>query len=236
MQKYTTLLKTICEVCTNAQKTDKIDTIVTNAIPYIFDFNFPFYSSSETILKDWEKRFIKYFYMREIGLETVNLWKFELDNKLNLIMPMYNKMYSKLLVDFDPIITENITEIRNATGAGTATTKTTGTDNSTTENSGNSEMTHSTLPQSSLANFRDNKYLDEASKNTTENSTTTNAVTTGNTEGETTQKDFSELTIKGVRGYNPSDLYSKYLEFISALGNIDQRVYDDCEDLFMSLF
>ena len=236
MQKYTTLVKTICEVCTNAQKTDKIDTIVTNAIPYIFDFTFPFYSTSESTLKDWEKRFIKYFYMREIGLETVNLWKFELDNKLNLIMPMYNKMYSKLLNDFDPIITENITEIRNATGEGTASTKTTGSGDSKTENSGNNEMTHSTLPQSSIENFRSNKYLDEATANITENTTSTLTNSTGNTSGETTQKDFSELTIKGVRGYNPSDLYSKYLEFISTLGNIDQKVYDDCEDLFMSLF
>ena len=57
----------------------------------IFDFDYPIWK--EDYRKEFETKFINHFYFREIGVETVARFKHNLKERLNLIMPYYNKMY-----------------------------------------------------------------------------------------------------------------------------------------------
>lgn len=230
MQKYTTLVKTICETVTDAQRGDSYKNIIKLAVPYIFDFSFPFYDGSKK--EEWERRFIQYFYMREIGFETVNLWKMELDNKLNIIMPYYNKIYIANEIQFDPLVTENITT-EEATN-GTANTDISNNDITNTSSNNDTTSTHSTLPQSNISNFKDGKYMDDAAFTENSNTVNTDTASTGTTRGTTTG-DRKE-TVKGYRGFVTSSLYSQYLEYLEKLKAIDLLIYDECEDLFMCLF
>lgn len=43
----------------------------------------------------------RHYYYYEIGFETYSMFKFELNNKMNEIMPYYNKLYETTLFEFD---------------------------------------------------------------------------------------------------------------------------------------
>lgn len=145
LANYTMTIREIVEMLNHLEHVEQypqINDMINNAIPFIFDFSYP--TISEDFKNMFEFRFIKHFYMREIGCETFPLFKIYLDNLLNEIMPYYNKLL-KMDEQLDDIgIFKNIdfTRILNRNTDGTENAKTvfekTGETNSTknTENTG----------------------------------------------------------------------------------------------------
>ena len=116
MSNYTTQVRYICEV---AAETDQyayasIDDLITQAAPKIFNFNFPIFDEAYRL--PLEKKILRHYYTREISEETVALWKLRLNDKLNLIMPYYNKLYETTLLKFDPLKDTDITTITDRNG------------------------------------------------------------------------------------------------------------------------
>lgn len=190
--------------------------------------------------------------MREIGLETVDYFMLRLEDKLNTIMPYYNKLLTVNAKDYDPfyneIIDESITRQRTGTTNGTDTTEssgnstTKGTTTSTTQSSADDNNQQSDLPQGDLANFNDNSYMSSAGKGHTESNSTVNGTdeTTGTNSGKSsaTRAETSEgnetekRTANNMRG-NKSEMLRMYYE---AQRNILDNIYNDCEDLFMGIW
>lgn len=110
MSKYTTELRFICENAaglTESEGYNNLNTILDAARPVIFDFDFPIFDESyRNVL---ENKILKHFYTREIGVETVGLWKLRLDTKMNEIMPYYNQLYSSALLEFNPLYDVDLT-------------------------------------------------------------------------------------------------------------------------------
>lgn len=50
---------------------------------------------------DLERKILKHYYTREIGCETAQLWVMRVRNRMNEIMPYYNKLYSAELEVFN---------------------------------------------------------------------------------------------------------------------------------------
>lgn len=104
MSKYTTEVRFICETEAGLSESvgyNEIDGVITLALPKIFDFNFPIFD--ENYREVLERKILKHYYVREIGAETYGLWKFYLANRLNEIMPYYNKLYNSELLSFNPL-------------------------------------------------------------------------------------------------------------------------------------
>lgn len=104
MSKYTTEVRYICEVSaglTESAGFDDIENIITTAAPHIFNFTFPIFDDAYKL--PLEKKILRHFYTREICEETVGLWKLRLCDKLNNIMPYYNKLYESELLEFNPL-------------------------------------------------------------------------------------------------------------------------------------
>lgn len=104
MAKYTTEVRTICEV--NAGAKDRVDRLGVNKTieasrEKIFDFEYPIFDESYRPVL--ETKILKHYYTREIAFETVGLWKLKLETKLNEIMPMYNQRYKSALLNFNPL-------------------------------------------------------------------------------------------------------------------------------------
>lgn len=231
-------------------KTSPISEVITDAAPLFFNFNFPFYD--ETKRAEFEQNFLRHFYMREIGLETIDYFLLRLEDKLNTIMPYYNKLLLANAKEYDPfyteIIDESITRVRSGKTNGTDTTATSGssttkgTSANTTVSSADDNNQQSDLPQGSLDNFNDNSYMSSAGKGHTESNTTVNGTdeTTGTNSGSTntTRAETSEgnetekRTANNVRG-NQSEMLRMYYE---AQRNILDNIYNDCEDLYMGLW
>lgn len=104
MSKYTTEVRFICESLYGAtESTDYmgIKDVISTARGRIFDFQYPIYDESyRSVL---ESKILKHFYTREIGFETVALWKHWLDMRMNEIMPYYNQLYKSTLLEFNPL-------------------------------------------------------------------------------------------------------------------------------------
>lgn len=110
MSKYTTEVRYICEYYAGLDKSvggAKVDDVIDKSLSGIFDFDFPIFD--EKYRNVLEKKILKHYYTREIGLETVGLWKLKLNTKLNEIMPYYNKLYNSELLDFNPFYNINRT-------------------------------------------------------------------------------------------------------------------------------
>lgn len=113
MSSYTTELRYICEVAAGydeSQGGSSIADIISNARESIFDFNYPIFDDEyKEVL---ETKIIKHYYTREISEETVGLWKLRLDDKMNMIMPYYNKLYRSELLEFNPFYDVDLTRDR----------------------------------------------------------------------------------------------------------------------------
>lgn len=123
MSKYTTEVRYICEHLSGLNESEgynSVSTIIANAKGKIFDFVYPIFDESYRGVL--ETKILKHFYTREIGEETVGLWKLRLDTKLNEIMPYYNEIYKTQLAIIDPFRTTDITTERQSIGNSNRTT------------------------------------------------------------------------------------------------------------------
>lgn len=114
MSKYTTEVRYICEVNANLSESEgynSIDTIIAESRAKIFDFDYPIFD--ESYKPTLETKILRHYYTREIGLETVGLWKHFLNMRMNEIMPYYNKLYESELLEFNPLYDVDYTKEGN---------------------------------------------------------------------------------------------------------------------------
>lgn len=143
MAVYTTQVRTILESLTgNELATYKSSSeIISEARPLIFDFGYPIYDTAyKPVL---ETKILRHYFTREIGEETVGLWKFRLETRLNEIMPYYNKLYESEAIKYNPLTDYAYT--KEHTGEGDeVTSQTEGTKGNRTTSSDTTETTSGT--------------------------------------------------------------------------------------------
>lgn len=105
MSNFTTQLRYICESFagyTEMQPASKINNVIADARPFIFDFDYPHAELTEAEKEHLEKHILLHYYMQEIGQETIGNFKYYLQSKLWDIMPKYEQLYATthLTLDF----------------------------------------------------------------------------------------------------------------------------------------
>lgn len=181
MAKYTTEVRTICESYSGLTASvgySQIEKVIEKSKEKIFDFDFPIFDESYRSVI--ETKILKHFYTREIGLETVGLWKLKLSTKMNEIMPYYNQLYKSALLEFNPLYDVDVT--RSHEGANTGDKNSV---ESNVETSGMNEV------------YADNENTEKNSKGNNNGSvTTTNVNSTNHLDkySDTPQGSVTELT------------------------------------------
>ena len=115
MSHYTTEVRFICEQYAgefNSSEYSNVESVIESSRKKIFDFDFPIYD--ENYRSVLETKILKRYYTREIGFETVALWKFWLNKRLNEIMPYYNQLYKSTLLEFNPLYDADYTMTSSA--------------------------------------------------------------------------------------------------------------------------
>ena len=247
MSSYTTEVRVICE---NAQGLSEstgyndVQKVIEGARSKIFDFDYPIFD--EAYRQTLETLILRHFYTREIGFETVGVWKLKLCDKLNVIMPYYNKWYESELIKFNPLWDTDYT--RTGTIKDTNESSTNGTSNGTITDTGKNSTTttgkntskYSDTPQGSIADLESGDYLTNATindSNNTANSTISNTNTTSSTTtGKRNAKNLNEYSemVQGNRGVFDNGTMLKH--FRDTFVNINKMVLDELEDLFMLLW
>ena len=104
MSNYTTQIRFICESksgLTESTGFAGITEAIEGSVEQIFAFDWPIFDESYRI--PLEVKILRHFYTREIGEETFGLWQLRLCDRLNVIMPYYNKLYESELIKFNPM-------------------------------------------------------------------------------------------------------------------------------------
>lgn len=223
MAKFTTEVRSICEVNAGLEESvgaSQVDDVIAKAVDKIFNFNFPIFD--EKYRKVLEIKILKHFYTREIGFETVGLWKLKLNTKLNEIMPYYNQLYKSELLEFNPLYDVDLTRKHTGSGSTDSETKSNG------SNSGTNWNLYSDTPQGDVTGLENGNYLTNATKDSSNGSYNES----GNMSAKTTDE-YLEI-VSGKQGSTDfSTLLKRYRETFL---NIDMLVIAELEDLFMQLW
>jgi hypothetical protein len=188
----------------------ELKTIIENGID-IFDFDFPLFD--ETYRETFKQKFINHFYFREIGSETVGRFKFYLKEQLNLIMPVFNKMYMSQGLEQRILDNYDVTE--------TYTRTTTG--NTTANNTNENLSLYSDTPKKRI-DIDTNDFVTNINK---DNTTIKNNITDNGTEQYT-------LTKTGNIGVQYDS--QAVTAYENSLRNIDLEIFNQLEILFMGVF
>ena len=164
------------------------------------------------------------FWNREIGQETVSMFKLALSRKLDQIMPYYNEQYRASLIqkNLDPLTTI----LMENKGTSTGKTQATGESGSESDADSGSRAVASQFPQAMLQNNQD--YATSAQDTNSKTKSNSKA-----TEQNTTDQNQESLSIvKGSQGH----LSSLILRHRQALVNVDAMLLEELEECFFQLF
>lgn len=215
MSKYTTEVRFICEMAaglTESAGASKVNEIIAKAAPVVFNFDWPIFDEAYRL--GLEEKILRHYYTREIGEETVGMWKLRLEDRLNLVMPKYNQLYESAKLEFNPFYDVDYTRQGTNSGEGTSS----GTTNSTGNNM------HSDTPQNGLESVLNGEYLTDADVSNGESSSRSQNSSSG---------EFQE----SIKGKMPGASYSRLLkEYRQTFLNIDRMVIDELNDLFMGVW
>ena len=243
MSKYTTELRFICENYSGLLEStgyNGIEDVIESARSKVFDFAYPIFD--EAYRSVLETKILKHYYTREIGAESVGLWKHWLNTKLNEIMPYYNKMYKSELLEFNPMYDVDIKKTYKLQKDGTKTDTGLTTGNVTSTDKvvyNNSNMNYyADTPQGGVSDLENLDYLTNATKDVGNGETTNTGNNTTNTNSSLASviKNTDDY-LESVSGKTSGSSYAKLLEdYRATFLNIDMMIIDELKDLFMNLW
>ena len=208
----------------------------------LFDFSYDYYMKglvNDEIYnqkkKDFENKFLEFYYFDEIGYKTPDRFKQRLKNYLDMGFKKWQERYNTELevqkqnINFllnKDLIEERITE-GNATGTATSTSTST----SNTNNNSSNKNTVNDTPDTrftSTENFATSITTDETISNSTN---TGNGETTSTSNQNNNVRD--KFTSKGNIGVTSSaELLEKWREVII---DIDNEIIEGAEKFFMQI-
>ena len=195
---------------------------IKNLIDNDFDFGlteYPIFNESYRSILN--QKILNHYYENEIGFETPNLFKFYLNNKLNEIMPYYNKLYEAQETALTKLFTNvDLTEESERENESTANT-------SSSSTSKNKNLFQDT-PQGKI-DFQD---LENQKWDTNYTLNNGNIDDTSETTGNN-----NESYTRHIYGNNGNKYNIDILNNIkSTLMNIDLLIINELNDLFMQIF
>ncbi len=216
--------------------------------------NYPIFD--EEYREGLNSKIIEHYWNEEIGLETIDMFRFAMRRKMNEIMPYYNQLYESERLEYDPLLTVDMQTVTSETAVSEDDSASTGTssDETTSTSSDETSTTNSTesgtrarsvssdTPQTMLSGDAD--YASSASDTVSDTSgsgsqdSTTDGTASSESSGSTSDTTHAEGTLqrdgdetrKGREGMLGSEAILKYRE---SLLNIDLMVIEDLKDLFM---
>lgn len=208
----------------------------------LFDFEYDYYMKdlvSEEVYqqkkKEFENKFLEFYYFDEIGYKTPDRFKQRLKNYLDMGFKKWQERYNteievqKQNINF--LLNKDLIEERTTEGNATGTATSTSTSTSNTNNNSSNKNTVNDTPDTRFTtteNFATSITTDETSSNSTN---------TGNGETTNTSNQNSNLnerfTSKGNIGVTSSaELLEKWREVII---DIDNEIIECAEKYFMQI-
>lgn len=241
MSKYTTEVRYICEMKSgfpvDTMDTHTPDEIIAASRSKIFDFSYPIYEAAHKPVL--ETKILKHYYTREIGAETVGLWKLWLNDTLNLIMPKYNRLYEAEALNYQKLLNNiDVTFESDRDTTGTEETQNLRTDNLADAESRSRETKDrfSDTPQGTIMNVDNDSYLTDYRRMTETESGQASHTGTQRNNGSA-DRSGTEDYLSHETGYRGSKTYYELLaDYNDKILNIDMMIVNDLADCFFKLW
>lgn len=177
----------------------------------------------ESYRETLNSKIIDHYLNREIGTESVDMFRHAVRRKMNLIMPIYVEYYKLADKKYDPLINMDLTTntVNESTGSSSSESES----NSTGSTEAKARAVSSEMPQMMLKGDAD--YATSASDTNSQNESDSQASELST--GTTTDNDTGESTTRGLQG-SATDLLVAYRE---SLLNIDEIIITELSDCFM---
>ena len=208
----------------------------------LFDFSYDYYMKGlvndevyEQKKKEFENKFLEFYYFDEIGYKTPDRFKQRLKNYLDMGFKKWNERYKTELEvqkqNINFLLNKDLIEERTTEGNATGTATSTSTSTSNTNNNSSNKNTVNDTPDTRFTtteNFATSITTDETSSNSTN---------TGNGETTNTSNQNSNVnerfTSKGNIGVTSSaELLEKWREVII---DIDNEIIENADMFFMQI-
>ena len=200
------------------------------------EIKYPLYNENHK--PDFEKKFIDYFFYREIAYETVGRFVHNLESILNIIHPYYEHLYKTMCHDYNPIenynLIEKITEKNNISGVNSTNTnnKLTDTTTSTIESEGE-EKSHDTPIKNTLTKYPSNvTTIDNTTRDKTDKNILNDVLVNGNSSSNS-NKEHTRNTYGNIGVQTTQDMIKKERDIII---NIDKLMFDELDKLFLQIW
>ena len=190
----------------------------------------------ETILNAniWSKdrlasKIVDHYYMREIGYETIALFKHYAKVYMQEIMERYLPLIYSNSIEYDPLVNVDYKEefTRNITGSGESESE------STSNNSASGLSVNSDTPEGQISkeNILAGNYASNTGASETESEITDN---TSSSNSNTTDETYTKK-VKGNSGVSATaqKMIQQYRENIIA---IDEQIIKELDKIFMGLY
>lgn len=198
----------------------------------IFDFDYNLFDNS--LKPEFEVLFCEYFYFRDIGHETVDRFKFELRNKLNMLYPYYKEYWKTVKqVEVEKFMeTKDLHETFTRTLEGEVLHNSTSNQNSSMNQTNKNTSKFSDTPRGEIGNIE--RFMSQASVND-DNSNTISSLTGNDTSNQNNRvSETTEFHSVGDLGVSSSGLLIQ--GWRDVITNIYQLMFDDMEELFFGLY
>ena len=182
-------------------------------------------------------KIVNHYFMREIGFETMELFKRNVISFMDEIMEEYLPLIYSASITYDPLVNVDYTESynREATNEGENTNNTSGTNTSTSSSSGLNVQSDTPQGQINKTSILNGAYASNTSANENSiNDSTTSSTTGSGTNSNTLNEEYTKR-VKGNSGVSATAqrMILQYRENIRA---IDKEIIEKCECLFMAIY
>ena len=175
------------------------------------------------------KKIVDHYYMREIGFETIALFKHYVNITMNELMEKYLPLIYSSAIQYDPLVNVDYTESFERTRE----TETTGESTSSSSSNTSSLNVGSDTPQGQITktNILNGSYASETSANEGESSIEDET----SSEGTGSEEESYSKHIKGNSGVSATaqKMIEQYRQNIIA---IDTKIIEELQILFMGLY
>ena len=171
----------------------------------------------ESHREELNKKIINHYFFRQIGFETAGRFRFELNTRMNEIMPYYVELYKTTLFNYNPLENYNMVEEFKDTSKGS--------EEGSSSAKGSSTSKYSDTPHSRTENI-DDGYLTSQTDEDNES--------TGTNQSTNTRDDTHTGMRKGNIGVTSTQqLITQERELII---NIDRMIIEELQDLFLGVY
>lgn len=211
-------------------------------ITSLFDFSYDYYMKGlvndevyEQKKKEFENKFLEFYYFDEIGYKTPDRFKQRLKNYLDMGFKKWQERYkTELEVEKQKInflLNKDLIEERTTEGNATGTATSTSTSTSNTNNNSSNKNTVNDTPDTRFTtteNFATSITTDETSSN----SSNTGSGETTNTSNQNSNVNERFISKGNIGVTSSAELLEKWREVII---DIDNEIIDGAEKYFMQI-